>query len=404
MMVMSVRSAFSATSRRGTLPDATLGTTVITITASAILLLATSATLFLGYPTLSTAGILWYLASAAIVHAGTLVGLRRPLEGLALASLGMLGLALPIPPAHIGLTTGILLPSAAAYLLSIWQGASSEQPRLPAITLTTALLGNTVVAVLYWLAYPGSNRDVRDALLAWVSYGVPILAVFGVATLLRRRRVLRREQSLARQRDAVQSERAAIRRDLHDIVSHSLTVMIAQAEAGRITTTDAADDVSLERIADTGREALRGLRGMIAVLSDSEHADRAPTPPPSDLQGLVASSSTDHHRTHFTVDGAPRPLTPEASLALYRGVQEALTNAIRHVAPPAEIEVAVRWDDTCVTAKVHDDGGTGPAHPGDSPGTGLIGMAERVRAAGGTLGLSQHPGWTVTITLPVERP
>ncbi|MFV0430043.1 MAG: sensor histidine kinase [Arachnia sp.] len=401
---MSVRSAFAAAWRRLGSSDgaaASLGSIVVVIASAAGLFLATTAAVILTFPRLPLAMQIGYLAASALVHAGTLAGLTRPWLGLGLAALGMLGLVIPIPAESVGLTTGLLLPSAAAFLISVWQGGISQRRGLPAATLTVVLIGTTAVSALYRFGYPGWAES-QAAIVSWISYGVPNLAVFAVASAVRRRRRARRDREAERQRDAVQAERAAIRRDLHDIVSHSLTVMIAQAEAARITTQDPAADASLERIAETGREALRGLRGMIAVLSDSERVSLEPGPALTDVEPLVASAATDHHRTHFEVEGQPRPLTPEASLALYRGVQEALTNAIRHVAPPAEIRVALCWRAAHVTARIHDDAGSGLSHVEDASGTGLIGMAERVRAAGGSLEISRESGWTVTITLPVE--
>ncbi|MFV0374519.1 sensor histidine kinase [Microbacterium sp.] len=402
---MSMRSAFAPALRRPVAPigsDATGSTAVTAIAVTALLFPVTAVTLFVLYPTLPVEMKAWYTTAASAVHVGTLVGSRRPRAGLVVASLGMLGLVVPILPDQVGLTAGILAPSSCAYLLSVWQGGVSERPGLPAVTIAVALTGDTLVAVLYGVAYPGVSSDPTAALVAWAAYGIPIIGVFGAATAVRRRRILRREQDATHRREAVHAERAAIRHDLHDIVSHSLTVMIAQAEAARVTATDADTDARLEGIAGTGREALRGLRGMLTVLSDSEQAGPAPAPTPTDLRSLVTSAATAHHRTHITVDGHARPLTPEASLALYRGVQEALTNAIRHVAPPVEIEVSVTWDAAHVTARVHDDGGAGPSARVESSGSGLIGMAERVRAAGGTVELSRRAGWTVTIALPVD--
>ena len=204
------------------------------------------------------------------------------------------------------------------------------------------------------------------------------------------------------------STRAMIARELHDIVAHSLSVMIVQAEGGRAVATrkpEAAVE-ALDTIAETGREALHEMRRIVGVLrgapgSSEGRADYAPAPRLADIPDLVARTSD---RAHLALHGTPGPTSPALELTVYRVVQEALTNFLKHAGPDARAWVTLAYDPQQISVDVTDDG-RGVDDPTDGGGNGLRGMYERVTSMGGTLRAGtrdDRPGFRVTALLPVR--
>ncbi len=202
------------------------------------------------------------------------------------------------------------------------------------------------------------------------------------------------------------STRAMIARELHDIVAHSLSVMIVQAEGGRAAATRKPEVAAeaLDTIAETGREALHEMRRIVGVLrADPDAEDRptfAPSPTLRDIPDLVARTSD---RATLVEHGTPTTVSPTLALTIYRVTQEALTNFLKHAGPDARASVTLTYAPRTITADVVDDG-TGVDDPTDGGGNGLRGMYERVLSMGGTLHAgARHdgPGFRVTATLPV---
>ena len=203
------------------------------------------------------------------------------------------------------------------------------------------------------------------------------------------------------------STRAMIARELHDIVAHSLSVMIVQAEGGRAAATRKPEVAAeaLDTIAETGREALHEMRRIVGVLrSDPGSPERptyAPMPTLHDIPDLVARTSD---RAHLTVHGQPFTVPQALALTLYRVTQEALTNFLKHAGPDAHAQVTLTYGTGSITVDVVDDG-TGIDEPTDGGGNGLRGMYERVTSMGGTLTAGPRagrPGFRVTATIPVH--
>ncbi|MBA8957093.1 sensor histidine kinase [Actinomadura namibiensis] len=240
-------------------------------------------------------------------------------------------------------------------------------------------------AVAYAVHSPTDMANAVAALLA---------LVLGQYTRLRAETAERRRAERAA--EAVRAERRHIARELHDVVAHHISVMSVLVGAAR--TTMAADPeraaealVTTER---TAREAMAEMRRLLAVL----RADDEPEPDAraDRLPALVERARAAGVRADLRVEGRARPLPPAADLAVYRTVQEALTNAQKHAAG-ARVRVVLRYTDTAVEAEVHDDGSGGPAPapaPADRPGHGhgLRGMAERVALCGGDLAAGPAPG------------
>ncbi|WP_051208251.1 sensor histidine kinase [Propionicicella superfundia] len=214
--------------------------------------------------------------------------------------------------------------------------------------------------------------------------------------------IAEREQRI---RSAEVNARNQIARELHDIVAHSLSVMIVQAEGGRALARkhpEAAAE-SLDVIAETGREALQEMRRIVGVLRsgpEAEPAAFAPAPGLADLPELVRRT-TD--RATLDVRGQVPDLPPALGLTVYRIVQEALTNFLKHAGPQATARVLVMFTPGRVDLDVSDNG-LGAAAGSDGRGHGLRGMAERVQAMGGRLLAEPHPegGFRVRATLPYQ--
>lgn len=199
--------------------------------------------------------------------------------------------------------------------------------------------------------------------------------------------------------------RATIARELHDIVAHSLSVMIVQAEGGRALATKRPDAAvaALDTIADTGREALSEMRRIVGVLrSEPERrgADWEPAPSLADIPDLVHRASD---RATLVVHGQPPRVSPALELTIYRVVQEALTNFLKHAGPTATAVVTIAYGATEIMVEIVDNG-PGPELVNTSPGHGLRGMAERVTSMDGRL--EAHPlalgGFVVRAVLPVQ--
>ena len=235
----------------------------------------------------------------------------------------------------------------------------------------------------------------------------------GVALHERLRRTAELEERAARlerereseSRAAVAEERARIAREMHDVVAHSLSVMVVQAEAA-----EAMLDVDPERarkplaaVQDTGRSALTELRRMLGALREAD--DGAPLAPQPGLGGL--DELVEHVRAaglpvELRVEGEARPLPSGVDLSAYRILQEGLTNALKH-AGPARAEVLVRYGDRDLELRVSDDG-RGRGAGGNGGGHGLVGMRERVALYGGELDAGPRPGggFGLRARLPID--
>jgi signal transduction histidine kinase len=157
-------------------------------------------------------------------------------------------------------------------------------------------------------------------------------------------------------RAATLSERVRLAREIHDVIAHSVSVMVIQA-AGARTVMDrepARAEVSLRSVERAGREALAEMRRLLGVLGDSEDLRAlAPQPGLDDLRELVSSTQTAGLETSIRVEGEPVAVSQGLSLCVYRVVQEALTNTLKH-AGPTRAEVTVRWDANALELEVND--------------------------------------------------
>ena len=213
-----------------------------------------------------------------------------------------------------------------------------------------------------------------------------------------------REHEL-RAREAAASERARIARELHDIVAHSVSVMIAQAGGAEEIVESAPERAreAMRCVRETGQQALVEMRRMVGLLrSGDETLGVHPQPTLADLEALVARAREAGLHAEVRVDGTPRPLPPGVDLSAYRIVQEALTNVHKHAGHRATARVTVRWLPAAVELSIENDG-AGDGSAGD--GHGLVGMRERAALYGGTLDARPRPGggFVVRARLPAEE-
>lgn len=246
------------------------------------------------------------------------------------------------------------------------------------------------LAVIVSLALPAENAETYRVV------GTAFVAAYalGTSTRARRERALRLEQERA---TAVERERTRIARDMHDIVTHSVGRMVVQAEAGAVVVhADPARAVGVfDTIADTGRQALTELRGLLATLREPSGGLREPQPDLDALPALLLRSDLD---VTLASEGEPRPIAAGAEVAVYRIVQEALTNVLRH-AGTTKATVRLRWTEGGLEVEVADEGKGGKA----KGGFGLVGMSERAAAFGGTVraGPGINGGFVVKAVFPV---
>jgi signal transduction histidine kinase len=205
----------------------------------------------------------------------------------------------------------------------------------------------------------------------------------------------------------VMEERAAIARELHDIVAHHLSMIAVQSEAARLTSPRLSADARgrFEAIAATARDALAETRRLLGVLREDVpgEADRMPQPGLDQVAGLVDTARDAGSNVRLILAGKVVELPAGVDLAAYRIVQEALTNARRH-APGADADVEVTYRNGVVHLRVRD---YGPGPPEEMiAGHGIVGMRDRASIAGGTFscGAADGGGFVVDVKLPTAEP
>lgn len=205
---------------------------------------------------------------------------------------------------------------------------------------------------------------------------------------------------------AAATERTRIAREMHDIVAHSLSVVIAQADGGRYAA--AADPAAAERalttIAEIGRAALTDMRAILGVLRtpETDALERLPQPMDADMDSLINNVVEAGLPTSIVRVGPPHVLPPGLGLAVHRVVQESLTNALKYAGPTASATVLLQWTASALILVIEDNG-RGVGATSDGRGHGLIGMRERVAAFGGALeaGARQGGGFRVRAHIPL---
>lgn len=369
-------------------------------------------------PATGTAGALdvaWALITVAVGFTALLLRRRFPLEGvIAVTILPLVGTLLPLTNDASGWID--------VYVLLYSLGVHSTTRRMW-IGYGIAALGAIITAVIVQLGV-GENPLVPAGV------GIPMLIFYLVPTLLgmsvggRRRyiaAIIARAEDLARERDqraklAVTEERARVAREMHDIVSHGLTVMVtlsegaaAQAEAGAQGAPDA-----MRRVASAGRDALADMRRLLGLLRDPDApADLAPQPTANDVDDLIEGFREAGMPVRWTHSGAPLRADdsdrPDIPLAAYRILQEGLTNVLRHAPGTPHVDVSVdnHSDELVITIEnARPDRRVASEQEMRGAGRGLIGARERAALHGGTVEAGPTPrgGWRLRAVLRKDMP
>jgi signal transduction histidine kinase len=342
---------------------------------------------------------------------------RFPLTGLVVVSLAQLG-----DHGLQGVATVVAL-YFMLYAVPVYRTVAAGW-----VAYAIALVSTTIAVFVFPRSEDaGANDDFLpvDTIEQQISSGV-IMALWLLAILMlginlgNRRRYLQavidRAHQLARERDqraqlAVAEERSRIAREMHDIVAHSVSVMIALSEGASraIEVAPEAAAEALQRSAETGRSALVEMRRLLGALQEpgAAAAELAPQPGATDIPDLVQGFRDAGLTIRLELTGEFEE-DKGKGLALYRVVQEALTNVLRYAGSAANAIVSIRYGAEGVSVEVRDSGpALGVVLPvaGLGSGRGLAGLAERVRVFGGEFDsgpMPGEPGWYVRATLPKQ--
>jgi signal transduction histidine kinase len=363
--------------------------------------------------TTDPSAVAWWtlVAYCAVVVAGLGVRRRWPLSAFAAILLALTAAEIWVASLEAKLSTLAVLPLAFGLY------AVGAHRALPA-SMAAVLGGGVVVAAGLWInnaTAPEGWRGGSDVLA--VVAPLPVVWALGVAARGRRARLAaaerRADDALLEQAAlvdrAAQAERVRIARDMHDVVAHSLSLLVVRAETVRARSGElpAWAKSEIDAVASAGRQATAELRDLLRVLRDGMDptASRLPTPTLATLSELVGGSRSGGNPATLTTRGDLASPARSIQLAAYRVVQESLANAHRH-APGAE--VGVRVEVTPDQAQVEVS--CAPPLPGTVPapgtGLGLLGMRERVSSLGGHLEAGPAPGggFAVSAVLPLDSP
>ena len=312
-------------------------------------------------------------------------------------------------PAYVVQNAGLFLwlaPPLITSLVAVFFGCYSMSlySRHRAVSLAIPL---TQAVVLAAVGIPlGWYTPAIPAWLAELTAGVGVwLAGDAVRGLEERSRRLERERELVTQ-VAVAGEQARIARELHDIVAHSVSIMVVQAGAARRLIAGSPERAAeaLQTVEESGREALTELRQLLGVLGEqSQEASLAPQPGLGQLDVLLDRLRQTGFAVELSREGTPQPLQPGVELAAYRVIQEALTNALKH-AGGAPTRVLVRFVDGRLELEIRNVRGQAATDAGGT-GRGLVGMRQRVAVYGGALEAGPQPegGFAVRAWLPLAE-
>lgn len=387
------------------------------------------------------------LGCYGLLHLLVVVRRRLPRAAIVVASALMLALAALSLPGLPGLA--VLQASSLVYLLFVYAAAAGDDRIAGAAALVLGLAGaGLITAIMLVSGRPGDAAMAASPGAALALAG-SLAGGIGVAWALGRyrRETLRKraaeriaiaqaaELRIESELRAVADERRRIGRELHDVIAHSLAVMVAQAEASRLLLgrDDERARTAAGHVVETGRAALSDMRGLLGALIEPDAAIgrdpgddapgaaeaagresglREPSPGLEGIGDLVERAQSPGRAVELVVTGRPVAVSPGVELAAYRVVQESLTNVIRHAPAPTRTRVGLDWGDG-LSVIVEDDGAFAAEPARSTPGAtgsrtgrgrGIPGMGERVAQLGGSVEAGPRtdgPGWRVAARLPL---
>jgi signal transduction histidine kinase len=287
-----------------------------------------------------------------------------------------------------------------ALLAVAWLAAGGQSL---AAEVTAAVAASIVIPLVYAL---GDWDEDGEAFVYFATGG---LIVWCIGRILRRERRLVAALTEAQERleaAASAAERQRIARDVHDVVGHSLTVMLLNVSGARrvLTRDPPAAAEALDRAEQAGRGSLQSVRAIVGLLRAPNEAGAEPQPGAADIVALVDTAAAAGLPVRAEVSGELDAVDPYVGLAAYRLVQEALAN-VEHHAPGSDVVVRVVNDDDRLSVSVRNGpAGRTPPPPAGRGGTGLEGMRQRVGAVGGTVSAGpEGGGWIVDGSIPLPR-
>ena len=351
----------------------------------------------------------WMLFSVPMVLAGAVCRIRPLLGVIVIGALALLHVAVGTPVVAGDAMTFYAMFCAVAY------GSTAVH----VIGVAAGLLGVLVQASYFGLvALFGEYGGVAQGAATFVGLSVvgtiTIVAIWALANLQRarvRQLALTRDRAeqAVREREqrtalAVADERARIAREMHDVVAHSLSVIIAQADGGRFVAAQKPERAAevLGTIGETGRAALADMRSLLGVLRQEDETSFGPQPGPEQLPDLLERVRAAGLEVTLESEGDLDALPQAVGMSVFRLAQEALTNVLKHAGPGASALVRlVRGPEGLVLEVIDDGQGTDP--DSDGLGHGLTGMRERMSVLGGTLQAGPLPshGYRVRATVPL---
>ncbi|MFJ7496861.1 sensor histidine kinase [Streptomyces sp. NPDC097727] len=358
--------------------------------------------------------LLWLAAPPAwvpVLAPAALLGLlalarRRTAPAATLAAAGGFGLLQIAAPGGIP-----LLPSLVAFPVALHAYCAHGNRRAPTVGLAVGVIG--AGAVTSWSA-TGHGAPLQlppgylfcfllTVMLTAASLGLYRRTQVAHTAELEQRAARAEAEREERARLAALDERARIAREMHDLMAHSLSVIVSQARGGQFAARqDPARGIEvLSAIEEEGRRVLTDMRGLLGLLrTGNDVSSFGPQPGLSDLPDLLARVRSSGLAVDWQQSGEPYRLDHTAELAVYRTVQESLTNTLKHARQATRSEVRFRWSPAGLEIIVRDDGdGAGPS---DGAGQGLSGMRQRLAIVGGSLRAEPGPGrgFQVTAVLP----
>jgi signal transduction histidine kinase len=378
--------------------------------------------IFGGAEGLRTAMTVWWLLAALLV-VGLMIRRRQPLLALILAAIGAAGHQLDPRFA--------LEPLDFAVPIVLYTVASRARTRWVAATAASATLVGTYLVTLaaitgVWTPVGKASATAADAALvstlttaarASTQALLVLVLAYAIGDGVRSRRAhlraveqrtaeLQREQ-LQRESLAAAAERARLARELHDVVAHSVSVMVVQAQgaAAALHSRPGRADAAVQQVIGTGRAALAEMRRLLGAARDDpvEGPDLAPQPGVAAVPGLIDQIRASGIPVRLHIEGQTAPLPAAIDLSVYRIVQEALTNTVRHAGAGAQATVRLTFTGDHLEIEVTDDGIGAAAEP--TGGYGLHGLAERMALLGGvlTVGPVDPRGFRVHARIPLTE-
>lgn len=352
------------------------------------------------------------LALAVIIlHAS--LAFRRVAPARSFVAMSTSSLALVLIPGATAVP-----PSLVAFPLSLYAYSAFGDRKAPAFGLAVSVAGAGILTAQWALSGQGSSTNLPSLVLlgtllaivlaAW-SLGLFRRIQLAYVAALEDRAARAEAEREERARRAVLDERTRIAREMHDLVAHSLAVIVSQAQGGQYAarTNPVQAATVLATIANTGRQALADMRGLLGVLRTDAPVNApngengwGPQPTLNELPEMLDRVRAAGLSVEYTTTGQPYSLGPAAELALYRVVQEALTNTLKHAGSSVRANVQFAWAADVLTITVCDTG-RGPTQI-DRNGHGLIGMRERLAVVGGSVTAGPAPagGFVVQAWIP----